>query len=369
MREGLRSRGDSEGASVMAPSVAVTKFLNEWAGAASDDARLALEDASFNSHDSSVVVEVLKKRSERQSQLVQTLMAQVQASTADAAAARAQADAALAAQVAQPAHSKRFKPAPPPKFENKDKDLEIRKWLPVIKEHYEGCPPEDYLRLASSHLSGKPRSFWQSKYDAFKASGNAMADPRAFFRDTMLSGYGPKEESQTFWDTWHKLRQVPGEDISEYNSAFEQALTDLSREITDEQVKIEKYKSGLQVDLRELARVSPSGKRWTSLTDLVSFRTLQWPTIRARLDKKGGFAKQPAKKTAGKRKKSPGRRGNGNSGNNSGQNSGRMSDEERARHIREGLCMICHKPGPERTTLWVHKGGKKRKNNSKKGFA
>jgi hypothetical protein len=168
-----------------------------------------------------------------------------------------------------------------------------------------------------------------------------MGDPRAFFRDTMLSGYGLKEESQTFWDTWHKLRQAPGEDISEYNSAFEQALTDLSREITDEQVKIEKYKSGLQVDLRELARVSPSGKRWTSLTDLISFCTLQWPTIKARLDKKGGFAKQPAERTAGKRKKSPSRRGNGNSGNGSGQNSGRMSDEERARHICEGLCIIC----------------------------
>jgi hypothetical protein len=43
-------------------------------------------------------------------------------------------------------------------------------------------------------------------------------------------------------------------DISEYNSPFEKALTDLLREITDEQVKIEKYKSDLQVDLRELAR-------------------------------------------------------------------------------------------------------------------
>jgi hypothetical protein len=66
-----------------------------------------------------------------------------------------------------------------------------------------------------------------------------MADSRAFFRDTVLSGYGLKKEPQTFWDTWHKLRQVPCEDISEYNSAFEQALTDLSREITDEQVKID----------------------------------------------------------------------------------------------------------------------------------
>jgi hypothetical protein len=124
-------------------------------------------------------------------------MAQVQASTADAAAARTQADAALAAQAAHPA---RVKPTPPSKFENKDKDLKIRKWLPVIEEHYEGCPPDNYLCLASSHLSGKPRSFYQSKYDAFKASVAVMADPRAFFRDTMFFGYGLKEESQTFLD-------------------------------------------------------------------------------------------------------------------------------------------------------------------------
>jgi hypothetical protein len=163
------------------------------------------------------------------------------------------------------------------------------------------------------------------------------------------------------------LRQVPGEDISEYNFAFEQALTDLLREITDEQVRIEKYMPSLQVDLRELARVALSGKMWTSLADLISYCTLQWPTIKARLEKKGGFAKPAAEKTAGKRKMSRGRRGKGNSGNGSGQTFGKMSEEERARHICEKLCMICHKPGhispncPDRTTPCVNRGGKKRK--------
>jgi hypothetical protein len=171
------------------------------------------------------------------------------------------------------------------------------------------------------------------------------------------------------------LRQVLGEDISEYDFAFEQALTDLSREITNEQVKIEKYKSDLQFDLRELARVAPSGKRWTFLADLISYCTLQWPTIKGRLEKKGGFARSAAKKTAGNRKMSPGRRGKGKSGNGSGQNSRKMSEEERARHICEKLCMICHKPGhispycPDHTTPWVNRGGKKRKNNPNKDFA
>jgi hypothetical protein len=118
MRDGLRSSNKEifESVSVMVPSTAVTKSLIDWAGAASDEARIFLKDGTFNSPDHSIVFEVLKKRFERHAQLVQTLMGQVQASTADAAAAKTQAGAALAAQAAHSANSERFKPASPPKF-------------------------------------------------------------------------------------------------------------------------------------------------------------------------------------------------------------------------------------------------------------
>ena len=49
----------------MAPSAAVTAFLTEWASADSEDARIAVEDAHLASPDSTVVVEILKKRSAR----------------------------------------------------------------------------------------------------------------------------------------------------------------------------------------------------------------------------------------------------------------------------------------------------------------
>jgi hypothetical protein len=39
-------------------------------------------------------------------------------------------------------------------------------------------------------------------------------------------------------------------DINDYNVAFTQAMTDLGAEIQGEQVKIEKYRSGLQSNLR-----------------------------------------------------------------------------------------------------------------------
>jgi hypothetical protein len=42
--------------------------------------------------------------------------------------------------------------------------------------------------------------------------------------------------------------------ITENNVDFQQALTDLAGHVTDEQVKIEKYRAGLQHDLRQLCR-------------------------------------------------------------------------------------------------------------------
>jgi hypothetical protein len=84
--------------------------------------------------------------------------------------------------------------------------------------------------------------------------------------------------SRSTGPTWNGLWQGPSQDIAEYNIEFQQALTDLAGSITDEQVKIEKYRSGLQHDLRELCRLrtSPTGARCANLTDIVQDATLQW---------------------------------------------------------------------------------------------
>jgi hypothetical protein len=39
-----------------------------------------------------------------------------------------------------------------------------------------------------------------------------------------------------------------------YSVDFQQALQDLAKHVTDEQVKIEKYRAGLQHDLRQFCR-------------------------------------------------------------------------------------------------------------------
>jgi hypothetical protein len=83
--------------------------------------------------------------------------------------------------------------------------------------------------------------------------------------------------------------------VTEYNVDFQQALTDLARHVSDEQVKIEKYRAGLQHDLRQLCMTSPTGARWARLQDLMQFATLQWPMVQERIAKSTKSSQEPTK--------------------------------------------------------------------------
>jgi hypothetical protein len=100
------------------------------------------------------------------------------------------------------------------------------------------------------------------------------------------------------------LRQGADQSADQYNVLFQQALANLGDQISDEQVKIEHYRAGLQADLHEMCRTNAFGQRWGTLNELVTYATLQWPTVEARLVKKK--ASQPAKTVAGKRRQSGG---------------------------------------------------------------
>jgi hypothetical protein len=129
---------------------------------------------------------------------------------------------------------------------------------------------------------------------------------------------------------------------------FQQALTDLAGSVTDEQVKIEKYQSGLQHDLRELCRTSPTGARWAHLTDLIQYATLQWPFIQERVSKRKKQSSGETSKVAGKRKSSGG--GAGGSGRSSskarlGASGTPFTEEQKKRDFELKLCHKCHQPG------------------------
>jgi hypothetical protein len=160
--------------------------------------------------------------------------------------------------------------------------------------------------LASSYLKGGPRALWTNVYEAYKrANGGAEPpNPRQLFRQTLEANQrGLQDLDQNYWDTWNSLRMGPSQSVTEYNIDFQQALTDLAGHVTDEQVKIEKYRAGLQHDLRQLCRTSPTGARWARLQDLMQFATLQLPMVQERIVKSKKSFQEPTK-VGGKRKAS-----------------------------------------------------------------
>ena len=125
--------------------------------------------------------------------------------------------------------------------------------------------------------------------------------------------------------------------MDEYNVAFEQAATNLATEITDEPIKIEKYWSGLQTDLKELCRTSPAGTRWNALVDLMTYATLQWPIIEERLKKS-----LPVRQVGGGKSKTS---GGGPARTSKARLSAALTDEQYAHNMANRLCHNCGKPG------------------------
>jgi hypothetical protein len=137
----------------------------------------------------------------------------------------------------------------------------------------------------------------------------------------------------------------------------------LAGSVTDEQVKIKKYRSGLQHDLRELCRTSPLGARWANLTDLIQYATLQWPIIQERVSRRKKQSSGETSKVAGKRKASGG--GAGGSGRSSskarlGASGTPLTKEQKKKDFELKLCHKCHQPGHQmrQCPLNKKKGGK-----------
>jgi hypothetical protein len=236
--------------------------------------------------------------------------AQGQVAAANTLARQAQAAAHNAANV------DRFRPAAPSKYGDKKKGKHVGHWIPVIKDYLRTALDADYIWLVSSYLEGGPRALWTNVFEAYKrTNGGAEApNPRQFLRQTLEANYGLQDLDQKYWDTWSSLRMGPSQSVTEYIVDFQQALTDLTGHVTNEQVKIEKYRAGLQHDLKELCRASSTGARWARFQDLMRYATLQWPVVQERIAKSKKSSQEPTK-VGGKRKASgsAGAKGSGRS--------------------------------------------------------
>ena len=187
---------------------------------------------------------------------------------------------------------------------------------------------------------------------------------RQFFRQTLEANYGLGDLQQKYWDTWNSLRMTSGMEFQEYVVQFQQALTDLADHVQDEQIKIEKFRSGLIHDLREITRTSPAGGRWPDLQTLITYAGLQWPQVKERMRRKTPVQ---AQKVAGKRRVSGGGAGGSPKGKPRLAATGDSSKDTKAEakgSDKPKLCFVCKSPNhiasacPERKAKKARKGGR-----------
>jgi hypothetical protein len=359
--QGGNENGQDGGAQAPLAYNNAAQFLAAWNASPSDQARDNLEQEAINrSPAQDVQFAAMLKINLRLQAVVGQLTNQVNTAQGQVAAANVSARQAQAAAQGG-ANVDRFRPAAPPKYGDKKKGEHVGQWLRVIEDCLRTALDADYIWLASSYLEGGPRSLWTKVYEAYKAAnhGGEPSNPRQFFRETLEANYGLQDLDQKYRDTWNSLKMGPNQGITEYNVEFQQAFTDLAGHVTDEQVKIEKYRARLQHNLRELCRTSPARTRWARLNDLVQYASLQWPVVQERIAKRKKSPTEPAM-VGGKCKAS----GGGASGSSRSSSkpklgaSGGLSDEQFKKDMAEKLCHKCHKPGHQAKNCPPSKKGK-----------
>ena len=128
-------------------------------------------------------------------------------------------------------------------------------------------------------------------------------------------------------------------------------------------MKIEKYRSGLQHDLRQMCRTSLTGARWANLTDIIQYATLQWPVVQESISRRKKQSSGETSKVAGKRKASGGgASGSGRSSSKArlGASGTPLTEEQKKKDFELKLCHKCHQPGHQmrQCPLNKKKGGK-----------
>ena len=152
------------------------QFEAYWQALGTEAVRVAAETLALGADNPPVAVVALTHRQERDNARIARLNNQLGIAQAQIAAANAQATA---------------RASPPSKFESKEGGPDIRQFLDNLEEYLVNTPNAEYIRIASSYLNGKPRSYWTSQWTVYQrehAAAPYPANARQVFREVAYAG-------------------------------------------------------------------------------------------------------------------------------------------------------------------------------------
>ena len=265
-------------------------------------------------------------------------------------------------------HKPKFDIAKPPRFSGKlkDGDLDIRGWFSLMEEYCKltEVDPDKAATVVALYLDGRARVMYLARLESAKVLDPGFKPTLDWLKDLLIQAYGSVDPIALAWTKLEKLKQGSGS-VEEYITSFEQICAELGPECPNEPDRIQRFKAGLNSDLRFRCAATPYGKRWENFQDFVRCCALNWQVMQqnkpqtkegvnnSENPKSKGNKKKPNNQTnslsvksdaasIGKKGKKPYLKKTTGKANGSGLSIPRA---EMQRLMNEGRCLYCKEKG------------------------
>lgn len=196
--------------------------------------------------------------------------------------------------------------AKPPRFaaKQKDGDLDIRGWFALMLEYCKltEVDPDKAASVIALYLDGRARVMYLAMLESAKVLNPDFKPTVDWLKDLLFQAYGSVDPIALAWTKLDKLKQGSSS-VEEYVTNFEQVCAELGPECPNEPDKIQRFKAGLNSDIRFRCAATPFGKRWTNFQDFVRCCALNWEVMQQnKPQNKEGGSDADAPKSKGNQK-------------------------------------------------------------------
>jgi hypothetical protein len=128
--------------------------------------------------------------------------------------------------------------------------------------------PDKAASVVALYLDGRARVMYLAMLESAKVLNPNFKPTLDWLKDLLYQAYDSVDPIALAWIKLDKLKQGSSS-VEEYVTNFEQVCAELGPECPNEPDKIQRFKAGLNSDIRFRCAATPFGRRWTNFQDFV----------------------------------------------------------------------------------------------------